>query len=70
MSWLENPLKTLSYTLQAIDGAYRGSMGIGTLKLITELIVGFAPAGPGLVEIEERAYAAIGGTIDLSKKSM
>jgi len=43
---------------------------MGTLKLITELIVGLAPAGPGLVWIEESACAAIGGTIDLSKKSM
>jgi len=43
---------------------------MGTLKLTTEFIVGFAPDGPGCVEIVSRAEAAIGGTIDLSKKSM
>ena len=64
------PLKTLSYTRQAIEGANKGFLGIGTLKLITELMVGSEPVGPGTVCTEDRADAATGGTIDLSKKSM
>jgi len=45
-------------------------MGIGTLKLMTELIVGSDPEGPDCVEILSRAEAAIGGTIDLVKNSI
>jgi len=33
-------------------------------------MVGLGPVGPGYVEMTSRAEAAIGGTIDLSKKSM
>lgn len=43
---------------------------MGTSKLITELIVGFAPLGPGFVAMLYRAVAAIGGTIDFKRKSM
>lgn len=46
ISYPEKPLKTLSKTRHAIDGAYRSSQGIGTLKLMTELIVGSDPEGP------------------------
>ena len=45
-------------------------MGIGTLKLMTELMVGSGPAALGAVCTDVRAEAAIGGTIDFSKKSM
>ena len=43
---------------------------MGTLKLMTELIVGFSPDGPGWVRTVSRAEAAIGGTIDLSMNSI
>ena len=45
----EKPRKTWSYTVQESAGQYSSATGRGILNLTTELMLGFAPLGPGCV---------------------
>lgn len=56
------PVKILSYTRQAIEGAYLYSYGRIILKLTTVFRVGSDPKGPGTVDKSSTIAPEMGGT--------